>query len=518
MKKHYTPLVLFALFSSFVSTAQYFIPFTGSNTVPSGTVTLCTHAGCGVTYGPNAEGYTVVYPGACGPSTVIGTYATESCCDYVRIHNGIGTGGTQLANYAGTGSFTFVAQPNQTISIRFHSDGSIQNSGLQATVVSAPDLVVNNSVYDYTICTGTSLTLTADGMDTYTWTPFVLSNSIVVNPMTSTSYTVSGTSTVASGCTIDRTVNITVNITPTISITGNTVVCGPGSTEQLSVIGAADNYLWNNGQTTPVIIIAPLQLTTYSVLATNNVGGCQDSDAFTVAYSDNPVVSVMSNDLEICNGSSVTIFASGASSYTWTTGSNSSFIQDAPATSTIYQVTGSNQYGCTASATVPVIVNPVPVLNVTAGRDMMCPGETIELTASGADSYQWSSPSFFMPVQTINPKLDVTTTFVITGTTNKGCTSTTTYQQIVSDCTSLNETAGISGLSLFPNPGKESFELRSSATINEIVIHDMAGRQVFTSHPATSSTRFTLDEVSSGVYFVTVSAGESIQVLKLIKQ
>ena len=520
MKKNYFLLIpLLVLFCTTTVNAQYFIPFTGSNTIPSGTVTLCTHAGCGVSYNNNANGYTVIYPGACAVSTtIIGVYSTESCCDDIFIYNGIGTTGTQLANYFGTGTFTFVSTPNQTLSIRFTSDGSVINTGLQATVITGPDLEVNNSVYDYTICSGKSVTLTAEGMDTYTWSPFILSNSLIASPMVSTIYTVSGTSTLGSGCTVDRTVSITVNVTPTISISGNTVVCGPGTNAQLSVNGTADHYLWNNGQTTPVITIAPLQHTTYSVTATNNVGGCQDSDVFTVAYSDNPIVSVTGNNLEVCKGNSVTLFANGASSYTWSTGSNNSVLQDAPTASTFYQVTGANQYGCVSSATIPVIVNPLPALTLIPGRDVMCPGESIELSVTGADKYEWTAPNYYMPTQTINTQLHVTTTFMITGTTSKGCTATITHEQTVIDCTALNETGKGSLLNLYPNPAGNSFNVAADSQINRITLHDVSGRQLLVSDLSANNHEVSLEGIPSGVYFVTIATVKDVQVVKLIKQ
>jgi hypothetical protein len=234
MKKIYYQILGLIVFSAANINAQYLIPFTGSNTIPNGTVTLCSHAGCGVTYGPSADGFSVIYPGLCGfATTVTGTYNTESCCDYVRIYNGIGIGGTQLASYQGTGTFTFVSTPNQTISVRFRSDGSVQNPGLQATVNTGPDVTVNNGLYNYTICTGESVPLMAEGMDTFTWSPFVLSSSVVVNPMTATIYTVTGEDT-GTGCLISKTVDIAVNITPTISISGSTVICGPGNSTQLT--------------------------------------------------------------------------------------------------------------------------------------------------------------------------------------------------------------------------------------------------------------------------------------------
>ena len=49
-----------------------------------------------------------------------------------------------------------------------------------------------------------------------------------------------------------------------------------------------------------------------------------------------------------------------------------------------------SQNGCEATDEVTVIVNPYPIAN--AGDDIsMCEGETRMLTATGGDSYVWST-------------------------------------------------------------------------------------------------------------------------------
>ena len=106
--------------------AQTLIPFSGNNSISCGTnTTLCTHAGCGGTYSNGANGYTVINSASSAIITVSGTYATESCCDFIRIYSGVGTGGTLLATYVGSGSISYTGTAGQTLTVSFTSDGSI---------------------------------------------------------------------------------------------------------------------------------------------------------------------------------------------------------------------------------------------------------------------------------------------------------------------------------------------------------------------------------------------------------
>lgn len=84
----------------------------------------------------------------------------------------------------------------------------------------------------------------------------------------------------------------------------------------------------------------------------------------------------------------------------------------------------SNSKGCTGKTTLPLIVHPLP--NTNAGIDStICYGKTIQLNATGADTYQWISPSVATlsctscasPFATPVTKTD----YIVTGTTTFGC-------------------------------------------------------------------------------------------------
>ena len=85
----------------------------------------------------------------------------------------------------------------------------------------------------------------------------------------------------------------------------------------------------------------------------------QITDDVTVNVTANPIANA-GDDVEICQGSTVTLSASGGTSYLWNTGATSQTIDVNPNTTTTYSVEVT-QNGCTSELDdVIVTVNPLP--------------------------------------------------------------------------------------------------------------------------------------------------------------
>lgn len=109
----------------------------------------------------------------------------------------------------------------------------------------------------------------------------------------------------------------------------------------------------------------------------------------TLTISPNPVVNASSSKSTVCAGSAVTLSATGATSYTWSTGGNGSSIIDYPAANITYTVTGTNG-SCSSNSTVAVTVLPAATPAPTITEDSVCfPGGIVNLNASGGISTTW---------------------------------------------------------------------------------------------------------------------------------
>ncbi len=153
------------------------------------------------------------------------------------------------------------------------------------------------------------------------------------------------------------------------------------------------------------------------------------TQAFTIVVLPSPVVTA-GPDTTFCAGNSVTLTATGASSYKWSPGSGlsctlcSSTIAT-PSSTTVYTVTGTASNGCTATDTARVTVLPLPVL-ITGTTAGICKGNSAPLSVSGAASYLWSPSGSLSCSTCTNPVATptVTTTYSVTGTAANGCIST----------------------------------------------------------------------------------------------
>ena len=94
----------------------------------------------------------------------------------------------------------------------------------------------------------------------------------------------------------------------------------------------------------------------------------------TVSVMPVPQVSV-SGPAALCSGSSGTFTATGASSYSWSTGATNSLVTITPSSSANYQVTGISSDGCSATHTFPVLVNPLPSVTVNGGAEVATQAE-----------------------------------------------------------------------------------------------------------------------------------------------
>lgn len=132
---------------------------------------------------------------------------------------------------------------------------------------------------------------------------------------------------------------------------------------------------------------ANLPAGTYSVTIFDSLG-CRHLSIVTITTNLSFPLSVSGNTF-VCSPDAATLVASGASSYTWSTGSNDSSIVVYPATSTIYTLTASAGV-CTQTVAVTVSVNPTPTLLLSMSSATIGIGDTLHLSLYGGNQYSFS--------------------------------------------------------------------------------------------------------------------------------
>lgn len=203
----------------------------------------------------------------------------------------------------------------------------------------------------------------------------------------------------------------------------DTSICS-GTSVQLIITGGP-TVVWQPTATLSCLncanpVATPSADETY-IVSTTDGNGCTDYD--TVSVTINPLpgpVITASGPTSFCIGDSVTLTASGFSSYSWSTGDTTASITVNTAGN--YGVTVTDAMGCNNSTNQVITVFSLP--NIDAGSaDPFCEGDSTQLSASGGVSYVWDPSPDLSNLTVSNPFASptATSTYYVTGTDGNGC-------------------------------------------------------------------------------------------------
>lgn len=338
-------------------------------------------------------------------------------------NNGLTPGTPKSVNPAATTTYTVTGKD---------VNGCTGTATALVTVNLAPVITPSSA----SICVGGFIDLTASGADSYSWAPSTglsatSGPTVTASPASTTTYTVIGTTN--AGCSNSATVVVTVNSLPVVAVSGPVEMCiGDSAT----LIGSlATNYSWSppdglSSTSGSTVKASPAVTTTYTV--TGFSPGCPGNPqkTVTVTINDLPVVSV--NNATICADSTAILTASGdPATYTWSPATSLNTTTGAqvvltPVNTIQYKVIATSAKNCKSEAFSTVTVNPLPVLSVS--DKTICSGDTVVLSASGAQNYSWTPATGILvpsgPDVYASPS--TTTTYTITGFDANSCKNTAT--------------------------------------------------------------------------------------------
>lgn len=250
--------------------------------------------------------------------------------------------------------------------------------------VTVNPLPVVNAGTDQTVCEGTAVTLSGSGAVSYAWDNGVTDGNSFVPAVGTTTYTVIGTD--ANGCVNTDQVDVTVNPLPIVNAGSDQVVC-EGTSVTLSGSGAV-SYAWDNGVVDGNSFVPAVGTMTYTVIGTD-ANGCTNTDQVDVTVNPLPVVNAGA-DQTACQGSAVTLTATGVQTYAWDNGVTNGVPFGQPVGTMTYTVVGTDANGCSNSDQVDVTVFALPAVD--GGPDVaVCEGTQVTLSGTGANSYVWDN-------------------------------------------------------------------------------------------------------------------------------
>lgn len=167
-------------------------------------------------------------------------------------------------------------------------------------------------------------------------------------------------------------------------------------------------------------------------LIVTNSSGCADTVVKKVNAWPLPTLDA-GIDQVICRGSNTTLRATGASTYEWQTDNTLNCLQcptplASPLENRLYRVRGINGFGCEATDSIRVTVKQPFTISAHLG-DTLCKGESLQLSASGAELYEWYPATGLDKPGVDRPKArpDASVTYRVVGKDDNNCFTDTAY-------------------------------------------------------------------------------------------
>lgn len=371
---------------------------------------------------------------ASGTTFTFGTWVDDGLCQTIVMPPGTMKG---IATFTASCGACVVTSPNgngygsfnpsiagvgtHTITYTF-APGAPCSPYVFSKVITIVSPTVTSSMTSTTICEGASATLTLASSPTQTFsntTSYIIPDGSVTG--VSSPITVSGIPGNAGSSLVSINVDITHAYDSDIDLylvspCGYTIALSQGNG------GSGNNYTSTTFSTSGTIIYAgtpPFTGTFRPEDPLYVLSGCASNGIWQLFVKDN-----FTPDQGTINSWSMSF--TDKNTYSWTpstglsatTGTN---VVANPTTTTVYSVTAGTNAGClSATKTITVVVNPKPTLTVTSTNTVICSGNSVTLTGSGASTYTWTGS--VANGAAFNPT--TTNTYTVTGTSASGCTNT----------------------------------------------------------------------------------------------
>jgi hypothetical protein len=256
---------------------------------------------------------------------------------------------------------------------------------------------------------------------------------------------------------------------------------------------------------------------TYSISTTV---ACSNTKNSTLTLALAPSLTLAASVLKVCQGSSVTLTATGSTtgSYTWTApgmtsvtttgtvvnGVNTTTLARTPTATTTYTVTTATACGTTTSQQLTVLV---PTLTAGSSQSTVCPGSPVTLTAASSEAgttYTWTLGGTTVgsgASLTVTPNSAGSYTYRVTTNNPAGCANTSSADVPV---TAVAATASVDQPESTINKGQS----KTLTATSNLAAPSYVWRSGSTSGPVVgSAATLTVTPTTSTTYYVTATAG-----------
>lgn len=397
------------------------------------------------------------------------------------------------------------------------ANGCTNNDQLLVTVSTGP--TVNLSA-PQTVCANTPASISAAVQNSLGgfWTttngtgvisPNVTNGTVTYTPAVTDPVVVNLTYVATNACgSASQNTTVTVLPIPVVNAGPDFAVC-QGTSATLTATGTGF-LTWTTPNVTNGVAFVPATTTTYNVVATG-FNNCTNNDQVTVTVLALPDVNAGA-DQTICSGESVTLNGQGAVSYQWNGGAANG-VAFAPSTTATYTVTGTGVNGCENTDQVSVTVNATPVASISVVNDV-----TLAATPSGMN-YQWINCASGTDVpngSNANFTAIENGSYAVIVTSAQGCSDQSDCEVI--DAVGLDQIAAIE-MSVNPNPTAGDLTINMPTELTaQAQVFDAQGKLVLDASNVSNGSVLNLQNMTTGVYMIRITASNSVQTFRVVKQ
>lgn len=374
-----------------LSTTTYFVRAEGPCNTTSCFSTLIT-----VTPAPNLSVTNLGTPSACGASDGFVTVQASGGTQPYSYLWSTGASGATLSGASAGGYCVTVTD----------GAGCTDVFCIAMSDPGASPAIITSSDVDQIICQGESVTFTASGGYIY---DFETTASSGPPASTTPTWTTTGLQTGEQVWVISTDFNFcsfttapigpfTVKPTPVITETvtdPSACAASDGSITTVVSGGTFFTYDWfgpGNGPDTLGLPAGPYTLTV------TNQDGCTTTETYALSDPGAPPTTIITNDADsiICAGELITFAASGSVTYNWFVNgpqvatNTPTYNTDSLTNPSVVVATGTDGNNCTSTSnSIPITVLPGPTVGLFSSDTVICVGDVVTFTATGADMYEF---------------------------------------------------------------------------------------------------------------------------------
>ena len=155
----------------------------------------------------------------------------------------------------------------------------------------------------------------------------------------------------------------------------------------------------------------------------------------------------------------------------------------------------------------------IPTASI-SGNTLICQGNNVTLSASGGQSYIWSTGDSTSSI-TAYPAAD--SLFSVQAIDAIGCIDTANFLVQVDVCSSIDpiDTSNKT-INIYPNPFTESFSIVSDEKIEQVDVYDITGKLLFSSKRPDKPV-FQMEKYSAGTYLVRILSSKGLLMHSVVK-